>query len=164
MPNYYQLFLIYMLIYLCLIINQRMKLTLKRIALRSTYTIGRLYVDGNYFCDTLEDTVRDLNKNGKFDNGEKKVYAKTAIPYGTYEIKWTYSPRFKKYTPQLMNVPSFEGIRIHAGSTPAATAGCLLLGQNKKVGMVLNSRATINKFYPLIKEACSNGKVTIEIK
>ena len=141
-----------------------MKLTLKRIALRSTYTIGRLYVDGNYFCDTLEDTVRDLNKNGKFDNGEKKVYAKTAIPYGTYEIKWTYSPRFKKYTPQLINVPSFEGIRIHAGNSSTDTEGCLLLGENKKVGMVLNSRATINKFYPLIKEACSNGKVTIEIK
>lgn len=141
-----------------------MKLTLKRIALRSTYTIGRLYVDGIYFCDTLEDTVRDLNKNGKFDNGEKKVYAKTAIPYGTYEIKWTYSPRFKKYTPQLMNVPSFDGIRIHSGNSSTDTEGCLLLGENKKVGMVLNSRATINKFYPLIKEACSNGKVTIEIK
>lgn len=141
-----------------------MKLTLKRIALRSTYTIGRLYVDGNYFCDTLEDTVRDLNKNGKFDNGEKKVYAKTAIPYGTYEIKWTYSPRFKKYTPQLMNVPSFEGIRIHSGNSSTDTEGCLLLGENKKVGMVLNSRATINKFYSLIKEACSKGKVTIEIK
>ena len=141
-----------------------MKLTLKRIALRSTYTIGRLYVDDNYFCDTLEDTVRDLDKDGKFDNGEKKVYAKTAIPYGTYEIKWTYSPRFKKYTPQLMNVPSFEGIRIHAGNTSADTEGCLLLGENKQVGKVLNSRATINKFYPLIKKACSNGKVTIEIK
>ena len=141
-----------------------MKLTLKRIALRPTYTIGRLYVDGNYFCDTLEDTVRDLNKDGKFDNGEKKVYAKTAIPYGTYEIKWTYSPRFKKYTPQLINVPSFEGIRIHAGNTSADTEGCLLLGENKQVGKDLNSRATINKFYPLIKKACSNGKVTIEIK
>ena len=141
-----------------------MKLTLKRIALRPTYTIGRLYVDGNYFCDTLEDTVRDLNKNGKFDNGEKKVYAKTAIPYGTYEIKWTYSPRFKKYTPQLMNVPSFEGIRTHSGNTSADTEGCLILGENKQVGKVLNSRATINKFYPLIKKACSNGKVTIEIK
>ena len=141
-----------------------MKLTLKRIALRSTYTIGRLYVDGNYFCDTLEDTVRDLNKNGKFDNGEKKVYAKTAIPYGTYEIKWTYSPRFKKYTPQLMNVPSFEGIRIHAGNTSDDTEGCLILGENKQVGKVLNSRATINKFYPIIKKACSKEKVTIEIK
>ena len=141
-----------------------MKLTLKRIALRSTYTIGRLYVDGNYFCDTLEDAVRDLNKNGKFDNGEKKIKGKTAIPYGTYEIKWTYSPRFKKYTPQLMNVPSFEGIRIHNGNSSDHTEGCLLLGENKKVGMVLNSKATIAKFYPIIKDACSKGKVTIEIK
>ena len=141
-----------------------MKLTLKRIALRQTYTIGKLYIDDNYFCDTLEDTVRDLNKDGKFDNGEKKINGKTAIPYGTYEIKWTYSPRFKKYTPQLMNVPSFEGIRIHSGNQSKDTEGCLLLGENKKVGMVLNSRATINKFYPLIKEACSKGKVTIEIK
>lgn len=141
-----------------------MKLTLKRIALRPTYTIGKLYIDDVYFCDTIEDTVRDLNKNGKFDNGEKKVHSKTAIPYGTYEIKWTYSPRFKKYTPQLMNVPSFEGIRIHAGNTSADTEGCLILGKNKQVGKVLNSRDTINKFYPIIKEACSNGKVTIEIR
>lgn len=141
-----------------------MKLTLKRIALRPTYTIGKLYIDDVYFCDTIEDTVRDLNKNGKFDNGEKKVHSKTAIPYGTYEIKWTYSPRFKKYTPQLMNVPSFEGIRIHAGNTSADTEGCLILGKNKQVGKVLNSRDTINKFYPIIKESCSNGKVTIEIK
>lgn len=141
-----------------------MKLTLKRIALRPTYTIGKLYIDDVYFCDTIEDTVRDLNKNGKFDNGEKKVHSKTAIPYGIYEIKWTYSPRFKKYTPQLMNVPSFEGIRIHAGNTSADTEGCLILGKNKQVGKVLNSRDTINKFYPIIKEACSNGKVTIEVK
>lgn len=141
-----------------------MKLTLKRIALRPTYTIGKLYIDDVYFCDTIEDTVRDLNKNGKFDNGEKKVHSKTAIPYGIYEIKWTYSPRFKKYTPQLMNVPSFEGIRIHAGNTSADTEGCLILGKNKQVGKVLNSRATINKFYPIIKEACSNRNVTIEIK
>ena len=141
-----------------------MKLTLKRIALRPTYTIGKLYIDDVYFCDTIEDTVRDLNKNGKFDNGEKKIHSKTAIPYGTYEIKWTYSPRFKKHTPQLMNVPSFEGIRIHAGNTSADTEGCLILGKNKQVGKVLNSRATINKFYPIIKNACSNGKVTIEIK
>lgn len=141
-----------------------MKLTLKRIALRPTYTIGKLYIDDAYFCDTLEDTVRDTNKSGKFDNGEQKIKGKTAIPYGTYEIKWTYSPRFKKYTPQLMNVPSFEGIRVHAGNTSADTEGCLILGENKYVGKVLNSRATINKFYPIIKEACSNGKVTIEIK
>lgn len=141
-----------------------MKLTLKRIALKPTYTIGKLYIDDNYFCDTLEDTVRDLNKDGKFDNGEKKIKGKTAIPYGTYEIKWTYSHRFKKYTPQLMNVPSFEGIRIHSGNSSDHTYGCLLLGENKKVGMVLNSKATIAKFCPIIKDACAKGKVTIEIK
>ncbi len=140
-----------------------MKLKLRRIALRDTYTIGKLYIDGKYFCDTLEDKVRDLNKNGVFDAGEFKVYGETAIPYGTYEVKWTYSPRFKKYTPQLMNVPSFEGIRIHAGSTSQDTSGCLLVGINKVKGMVLDSRATVAKLYPLIKEACKKGKVTIEI-
>ena len=66
-----------------------MEIVVKRIALKPTYTIGKLYIDGEYFCDTLEDTVRDLNKNGKFDNGEKKVYGETAIPYRKYEIKWT---------------------------------------------------------------------------
>lgn len=63
-----------------------------------------------------------------------------------------------------MEVPSFDGIRIHAGNSSSSTEGCLLLGENKKVGMVLNSRATIDKFYPIIKEACSKEKVTIEIK
>ena len=62
-----------------------------------------------------------------------------------------------------MDVPQFEGIRIHAGSYSKDTEGCILLGENKKVGMVLNSRVTINKFYPIIKDACSKGKVTIEI-
>mgnify|MGYP003599157511 FL=1 len=63
-----------------------------------------------------------------------------------------------------MNVPSFEGIRVHAGNSSTDTEGCLLLGENKKVGMVLNSRATIAKFYPIIKDACAKEKVTIEIK
>ena len=125
-----------------------MKIKLKRIALKKDYTIGKLYIDDVYFCDTLEDAVRDLNKNGKFDNGEKKIYSQTAIPHGTYEV---------------MDVPQFEGIRIHAGSYSKDTEGCILLGENKKVGMVLNSRVTINKFYPIIKDACSKGKVTIEI-
>ena len=115
------------------------------------------------FCMAQKSELK-FNKDGKFNNGEKKIKGKTAIPYGTYEIKWTYSPRFKKYTPQLMNVPSFEGIRIHSGNSSDHTEGCLLLGENKKVGMVLNSKATIAKFYPIIKDACAKGKVTIEIK
>lgn len=140
-----------------------MKLKLRRVALKDTYTIGKLYIDNKYFCDTLEDKVRDLNKNGVFDAGEYKVYGETAIPYGTYEVKWTYSPKFKKYMPLLCNVPSFSGIRIHEGNTSASTSGCVLVGENKVKGKVLNSRATVAKLYPLIKEACKKGKVTIEI-
>lgn len=140
-----------------------MKLKLRRVALKDTYTIGRLYIDNKYFCDTLEDKVRDLNKNGVFDAGEYKVYGETAIPYGTYEVKWTYSPKFKKYMPLLCNVPSFSGIRIHEGNTAKDTLGCVLVGENKVKGKVLNSRATVAKLYPLIKEACKKGKVTIEI-
>ena len=140
-----------------------MKLKLKRIALKDTYTIGKLYIDDEYFCDTLEDTVRDLNKNGVFDNGEKKIYGKTAIPYGTYNVKWTYSNKFKKYMPLIENVPSFAGIRIHAGNSSADTQGCILVGENKAVGKVLNSKNTVNKLYPIIQNACKKGSVTIEV-
>lgn len=140
-----------------------MKITLKRIALKNTYTIGKLYIDGEYFCDTLEDTVRDLNKSGKFDNGEKKIYGETAIPYGTYNVKWTYSNKFKKYMPLIENVPSFAGIRIHAGNSSADTQGCILVGENKAVGKVLNSKNTVNKLYPIIQKACKKGGVTIEV-
>ena len=140
-----------------------MKITLKRIALKDTYTIGKLYIDGEYFCDTLEDKVRDLNKNGVFDNGEKKIYGETAIPYGTYNVKWTYSNKFKKYMPLIENVPSFAGIRIHAGNSSADTQGCVLVGENKAVGKVLNSKNTVNKLYPIIEKACKNDSVTMEI-
>ena len=141
-----------------------MNITLKRIALRDTYTIGKLYIDGKYICDTVEDKVRDINKNGKFDDGEKKVYGQTAIPYGTYEVKWTYSPRFKKYMPEILNVPSFSGIRIHSGNTAADSLGCIIVGENKVVGKVINSRATVNKLYPIIEKGCKEGKVTITIE
>ncbi len=133
-----------------------MKLTLKRIALKDKYTIGHLYIDDKYFCDTVEDKVRDLSK-------EKKVYGETAIPYGTYEVKWTYSNKFKKYMPLLVNVPQFEGIRIHSGNTAADSLGCIIVGQNKEVGKVLNSRSTVSKLYPIIEKGCKAGKVTIEI-
>lgn len=140
-----------------------MKLQLKRIALQDTYTIGKLYIDGEYFCDTIEDKVRDLNKNGVFDNGEVKVKGKTAIPYGQYEIAWAYSPRFKRYTPRLLNVNSFDGVLIHAGNTAQDTEGCIILGQNKVKGKVINSREFVNKLYPIIKNACQKGKVIIDV-
>lgn len=140
-----------------------MKLELKRIALRDTYTIGNLYIDGVYFCDTIEDKVRDLNKNGVFDNGEFKVKGETAIPYGTYEVVWAYSPRFKRYTPRLLNVKSFAGVLIHGGNTARDTEGCIILGQNKIKGKVINSKEFVNKLYPIIKNACQKGKVIIEV-
>jgi hypothetical protein len=105
-----------------------MKITLKRVALRDTYTIGKLYIDGSYFCDTIEDKVRDLNKDGVFDNGEVKIKGKTAIPYGTYEVVWSYSPRFGKFTPRLLNVNSFDGVLIHSGNTAEDTEGCIIVG------------------------------------
>lgn len=124
-----------------------MTLLLKRIALRDTYTIGKLYIDGVYQCDTVEDKVRNLDK-------EKKVYGETAIPYGAYKVSWTYSPKFKKYMPLLEDVPHFAGIRIHSGNTAKDSLGCIIVGENKQKGMVLNSRATVNKLYPLIKKGC----------
>ena len=75
-----------------------MELLLERKWCKPDYTIGRLYVNGKFYCNTLEDTVRDINKNGIFDAGEVKIYGKTAIPYGTYEITLdVVSPKFSKY-------------------------------------------------------------------
>lgn len=142
-----------------------MKLELKRIARREGYTIGRLYIDGVYFCDTLEDRVRDLTK-------EAKVYGKTAIPEGTYEVTLRVkSPRFSQkrqydfcggYLPRLLNVPQFEGVLIHIGNTAADTDGCILVGKNTVKGMITESTDTFRKLYNRLS-LCS-GKITIEVK
>lgn len=113
-----------------------MKVTVKRTFKGPEYTIGKLYIDDNYFCDTLEDTVR----------ADKKVYGKTAIPAGTYKVKKTMSPRFKKVLPEILNVPNFSGVRIHAGNTAKDTEGCLLLGLNKVKGSVINSQDAVAFF------------------
>lgn len=144
--------------------ESNLNILIKRVALKPTYTIGHMYINGKYMCDTLEDTNRDSNKNGVFDNGEVKIKGQTAIPYGTYEVVWAYSPKYKRFTPRLLNVPSFEGILIHSGNTSKDTEGCILVGENKKKGMVLNSRATVNKLYPIIRNACKQGKVHLTIQ
>ena len=112
-----------------------MKIEVKRIFKGAYYTIGKMYLDGIYFCDTLEDTVRDFGKNGK-----GKVYGETAIPAGTYDVILSHSPKFKRTLPELLNVPYFEYIRIHAGNTAEDSHGCILVGENKVKGKVLNSR------------------------
>lgn len=144
-----------------------MKLTLKRIALRPTYTIGRLFIDGERFCDTIEDRVRDLTQ-------EAKVSGETAIPYGEYAVTLkVQSPRFKSkknykfckgFLPRLVDVPQFEGVLIHIGNTAADSAGCILVGENKVVGKVINSTATFTRLYDVLKQASDRGEnITIEI-
>lgn len=141
-----------------------MKLRLERRFLGDKYTIGKLYVDGKYFSDTLEDKVRDLNKNGVFDNGESKVYGESAIPYGTYNIIVNHSPKFKRDLPRLLNVPHFDGILIHRGNTPENTLGCILVGENKVKGKVINSTPYEVKLVSIMKEALSKGEqISIEI-
>lgn len=141
-----------------------MKLKLERKYFKDTYTIGNLYINGIFFSNTLEDKNRDMNKNGKFDNGEVKIYGETCIPFGTYKIKMTYAPKFKRELPWLQNVPSFTGILIHRGNTARDTAGCILVGENKAIGKVLNSASYEMKLVKIIKEAITKGEeVTIEI-
>ena len=120
------------------------KLLLKRIAKKPTYTIGKLYVDGIYFCDTIEDKVRDLPH-------EPKVYGETAIPAGTYKVIVNMSPKFKRLLPRLLNVPYFDGILIHRGNTEKDSAGCIILGENKVVGKVINSTGYEQRLVELLK-------------
>lgn len=130
-----------------------MRIKLERFFLGDTYTIGRLSIDGKYYCDTLEDKVRDLDK-------EPKVMHETAIPAGTYNVIVNLSPRFKRELPRLLNVPHFDGILIHRGSTAADTSGCILVGENKEKGKVINSTPYEVELTKLIKAA---GGATIEI-
>ena len=140
-----------------------MKLLLKRIFRGDKYTIGHLYIDGNYYCDVLEDVDRELSNDMSEEEIKKiKVYGKTAIPTGRYKIEVTYSPKFKRYLPILLNVRGFSGIRIHSGNTAEDTLGCLLVGYNKEKGKVLNSRVTSDKLTALLRNCEEEIHITIE--
>lgn len=125
-----------------------MRLTLMRIANRPTYCIGKLYIDGEYFCDTIEDTDRGLkDEMSEEEILKRKVKGETAIPSGIYPVTITYSPKYKKMMPLISNVKGYSGIRIHSGNTSKDTEGCLIVGKNKEVGKVLESRNTYNTLY-----------------
>lgn len=155
-----------------------MSLLLRRIAKRDTYTIGRLYIDGERFCDTVEDKDRGLTQKTPLSEiKKKKVYAQTAIPTGTYDITMNViSPKFSKRpwyrkncnggrVPRLLNVPGYDGILIHIGNSARASAGCILVGENTQVGKVLNSTATFSKLYKILDNANRRGeKITITIQ
>ena len=143
-----------------------MLITIDRAWKKDGYTISRLYVNEEKFgCNTLEDTDRGLRQDMSLDEiKKKKVYGQTAIPSGSYECVYTYSNRFKKMLPLLLNVPGFEGIRIHSGNTAKDTEGCILVGQNLEKGKVLNSRVWTGKLIEAIKAALDRKeKVTIRI-
>lgn len=139
-----------------------MKLVLKRIAFKPTYTIGKLYVDGIYECDVIEDCDRGLDDSmSESEIIKKKIYGQTAIPSGTYDVVITYSPKYKKNMPLILGVKGYSGIRIHSGNTAKDTLGCLIVGKNKEVGKVLESRATYNALFK--KLSSTNEKIKIQI-
>ncbi len=152
-----------------------MKLTLQRIAKKSTYTVGKLYIDGSYFCDTIEDTDRGLtDAMSEEDIAAKKIKNLTAIPTGVYTVSLNIvSPKYSKAAfyqenanggrvPRLLNVKGYDGILIHAGNTAADTSGCILVGRNTVKGAVTASRQTFKELYPRLQAAAEG--ITIEIK
>lgn len=134
-----------------------MKLRLVRRFKGETYTIGSLSVNGEKFCDTLEDRVRDLA------GGEAKVPGETAIPEGRYKVIVNRSPKFGRDLPRLLDVPQFEGVLIHRGNSAEDSAGCILVGENKVKGKVINSTPYEEKLVTLCKAALAEGE-TIEIE
>lgn len=144
-------------------------LTLKRIAKKDTYTIGRLYINGEYFCDTLEDTDRGLSAAIPVDELKKmKVYGRTAIPTGIYRVSLrTVSEKFRNKAwarpyggrlPRLLDVPAYEGVLIHVGNTPEDTLGCILVGENKQVGKVVNSTSIFNRLMARLQPAAEKDE------
>ncbi len=113
-------------------------------------TIGKLYLDGEYQCYTLEDRIRN-----------EKVYGETAISAGSYRVKLNYSPRFKTVLPLLINVPEFKGIRIHPGNTSKDTDGCILVGETRSKNFIGRSRTAFKKLFKKIEQAQKDKKEII---
>ena len=154
-----------------------MKIELERRWKKATYTIGRLYVDGVYFCNTLEDRDRGLKQTDPIATiKSRKVYGETAIPSGTYGVAMNVtSPKYAAVSwywqlcqgkmPRLLSVPGFEGILIHPGNTALDSSGCILVGKNTKVGQLTESKATFQKLYKEMAKAVKEGEeITIVIE
>lgn len=153
-----------------------MKIRVERRWPKATYTIGRFYIDGILYCNTLEDADRWLKQTDSLDYiKSRKVVNETAIPKGTYKVAMNVtSPKYSASSwywslcrgkvPRLLDVPGFEGILIHTGNNPLQTSGCLLVGKNTKVGQLTESKETFKKIYKLMKAAYDKGEeITIEI-
>lgn len=131
---------------------QEVKLTLDRKEYGADTTLGDLYINGVFECITLEDQVRE----------GPKVPGETAIPEGSYDVRLTHSPRFKRTLPLLVNVPGFDGIRIHPGNDHTHTEGCLLVGENFTTvagkPFLVHSRAAFDRLYEKLRAAAARGE------
>lgn len=154
-----------------------MKVLVKRIAKKKLYTIGRVYIDDNYVCDSIEDVDRGITQNTPLSKIRMiKVAHHTAIPTGTYDLtlsvksahfgqKEYYKKQCNGYLPRILNVPGFDGILMHRGTDQDSSSGCIILGYNTIVGKVTNSQKAYEAVYAKLKEASDKGeKITITIK
>jgi len=138
-----------------------MKIKVQRTFRKPDYTIGKMYIDEKYFCDTLEDFDRGLRQDMPLSDIQRiKVMHRTAIPAGTYKVIVNMSPAKQRLLPRLLDVPGFDGILIHRGTTADDTSGCILVGENKAVGKVLNSTKYELELLDLLKK---EQDITIEI-
>ena len=127
------------------------QVTLKRLYKKESYTIGKLYVNDQYLCDSLEDTDRNLTQDMSLEEIKSiKVYGETAIPTGVYECEITYSSKFKRDLPLINNVKGFDGIRIHSGNSAKDSLGCILCGENKIKGGLINSKQTLERLMKVL--------------
>lgn len=137
-----------------------MELLLQRKIFNSSNTIGDLFINNNLFCHTVEDKDRRLEIAGNV-----KINNDTCIPRGRYQVIIDHSNRFKKDMPHILNVPKFEGIRIHTGNTEADTEGCVIVGETIDSNIqVLNSKKAFNRLFPILQETLKTENIFITIK
>lgn len=143
-----------------------MELLLDRDIRTTNSTSGKLFIDGLFECFILEDEDRGLKSSMPLSEiQQRKLKGNTAIPEGRYQVTINYSPHFDRELPLLLNVPGYEGIRIHSGNTTADTDGCLLTGVARSADYVVSSRMAFDKVYSKISRAISNNeKVFITIQ
>lgn len=142
-----------------------MEITLTPFIKSNKSTTSELTIAGNPFkCFVLEDVDRGLKQADSLESIKmRKIFAETAIPAGKYEVVINFSNRFQKFLPQLLNVPGFEGIRIHPGNAPADTEGCLLPGMEQGTNTVVKSRVAFTKLMAIIEPAAKKEKIFITI-
>lgn len=129
--------------------SEKIEYILTRKEFTEKSTIGELTLDGKFQCFILEDKTRKPE--------EKKIYGKTAIPYGRYQVIITESARFKRLLPLLVSVPGYEGVRMHTGNSDVDTEGCLLVGSTKSKDWVSDSKTAFAKLFPQLQKQLAEG-------